>query len=129
MPLTTDIQFRIIVYALLSGLLIGAIFDLYRIIRGSNVNKFIMAIEDIMFGILTALIIFTFLLYTNYAFLGIYVYIFMIVSFLLYLKFVSNIVVRFELSFIEATSKILRIIFKNFIYPFRVIFYNMTGKK
>ena len=49
MLLNTGIQFSIIMYAILAGILTGAMFDLYRIIRGSNVNKVIIAIEDILF--------------------------------------------------------------------------------
>ena len=40
MPLDTNIQFSIILYALLAGILTGLMFDLYRIIRGSKVPKF-----------------------------------------------------------------------------------------
>ena len=47
MLLNTGIQFSIIMYAILAGILTGAMFDLYRIIRGSNVNKVIIAILDI----------------------------------------------------------------------------------
>ena len=78
MPLPTNIQFSIILYALLAGILTGAMFDLYRIIRGSKIPKAIIVIEDILFWVLAAMIVFTFLLYTNYAFLGAYVYVFMI---------------------------------------------------
>ena len=84
MPLPTQIQFHIISYSFLSGILTGMMFDLYRIIRGNNVNKAIIIIEDILFSILAALIVFSFLLYTNYAFLGLYVYMFMIISFIFY---------------------------------------------
>ena len=97
MPLETNVQFSIIVYALLAGVLTGAMFDLYRIIRGSKVPKFIIVIEDILFWILAAMIVFAFLLYTNYAFLGVYVYVFMLISLALYIKFVSNICIKFEL--------------------------------
>ena len=128
MPLDTNIQFSIILYALLAGILIGLMFDLYRIIRGSKVSKFIIAIEDTLFWILAAMIIFAFLLYTNYAFLGAYVYIFMLISLGLYMKFISNRCIRFELEVVNILSKVFRIIFKNIIYPFKIIFYNITGK-
>ena len=124
MPLKTDVQFSIILYAMLAGILTGAMFDLYRIIRGSNVNKIVIAIEDILFWILAAMAVFTFLLYTNYAFLGAYVYIFMIISLTLYIRFISNICIKFELKLISALGKMFRVIFKNFIYPFKVIFHN-----
>ena len=116
MPLKTDVQFSIILYAMLAGILTGAMFDLYRIIRGSNVNKIVIAIEDILFWILAAMAVFTFLLYTNYAFLGAYVYIFMIISLTLYIRFISNICIKFELKLISALGKMFRVIFKNFIY-------------
>ena len=120
MLLNTGIQFSIIMYAILAGILTGAMFDLYRIIRGSNVNKVIIAIEDILFWILAAMIVFAFLLYTNYAFLGAYVYIFMILSLALY--------IRFELKLVNILAKVFRVIFKHLIYPFKVIFHNIIGK-
>ena len=128
MPLDTNIQFSIILYALLAGILTGLMFDLYRIIRGGKVPKFIIAIEDTLFWILAAMIIFAFLLYTNYAFLGAYVYIFMLISLGLYMKFISKRCIKFELGVINVTSKVCRIIFKNIIYPFKVVFYNIIGK-
>lgn len=128
MLLNTGIQFSIIMYAILAGILTGAMFDLYRIIRGSNVNKVIIAIEDILFWILAAMIVFAFLLYTNYAFLGAYVYIFMILSLALYIRFISHICVKFELKLVNILAKVFRVIFKHLIYPFKVIFHNIIGK-
>lgn len=128
MPLSTDIQFNIILYALLAGILTGLMFDLYRIIRGSEVPKFIVVIEDILFWVLSAMIVFAFLLYTNYAFLGAYVYVFMIISLALYMKFISNSCLKLELKIVSVLGKIFRVIFKNVIYPFKIIIYSITGK-
>ena len=128
MPLDTNMQFSIILYALLAGILTGLMFDLYRIIRGSKVPKIIIVVEDILFWGLAAMVVFAFLLYTNYAFLGVYVYAFMLISLGLYMKFVSNKCIRFELKVVNGVGKMLRVIFKNIIYPFKFIFYNITGK-
>ena len=128
MPLDTNIQFSIILYALLAGILTGLMFDLYRIIRGSKIPQIIIVVEDTLFWILSAMVIFTFLLYTNYAFLGAYVYAFMLISLGLYMKFVSNKCIKLELEVVNAVSKALRVIFKNIMYPFKIIFYNITGK-
>ena len=128
MPLDTNIQFSIIFYALLAGILTGFMFDLYRIIRGSKVPKAIIVVEDTLFWVLAAMVIFTFLLYTNYAFLGVYVYAFMLISLGLYMRFVSNRCIRFELEIVNGAGKMFRVIFKNVIYPFKIIFYNITGK-
>ncbi|MDZ4957047.1 spore cortex biosynthesis protein YabQ, partial [Clostridium perfringens] len=86
MPLPIGIQFDIVIYSIVSGILIGVLFDLYNIIRGVKIPKIIIIIEDVLFWILTAIIVFTFLLYINYAFLGPYVYIFMIITLIIYLK-------------------------------------------
>ena len=128
MPLDTNVQFSIILYALLAGILTGLMFDLYRIIRGSKVPKVVIVIEDTLFWVLAAMVIFAFLLYTNFAFLGPYVYIFMLISLAIYMKFISNKCIYFELYVVNAVGKVFRIIFKNISYPFKIIFHNITGK-
>ena len=123
MPLDTNIQCSIILYALLAGILTGLMFDLYRIIRGSKVPKVIIVVEDILFWGLAAMVVFAFLLYTNYAFLGVYVYAFMLISLGLYMKFVSNKCIRFELKVVNGVGKMLRVIFKNIIYTYDITTY------
>ena len=128
MPLPTDIQFSIIFYAIIAGILTGAMFDLYRIIRGNINVKVIIVIEDILFWVLAAMIVFAFLLYKNYAFLGPYVYVFMLISLAVYIKFISESVIKAEVIILNMIIKVSRKLFKNLIYPFKVIFYNLTGK-
>lgn len=129
MPLSIDVQFNIVMYSILSGVLIGIMFDLYNIIRGVKIPKIIIILEDILFWVLTAIIVFTFLLYTNYAFLGPYVYIFMIITLMIYLKLISPIVLKLERYIIDKVSKVIRILFKNLIYPIKIIYYSICGKK
>lgn len=128
MPLSTSAQFNIILYSILAGILTGSMFDIYRIIRGSKVPKIIVVIEDILFWILAALVVFCFLLYTNYAFLGVYVYLFMLATLFVYLKLVSQIFFKIEIRILNFLGKLSRILFKNIMYPFKVIFYNIMGK-
>lgn len=129
MPLELRVQFDIVIYSLIAGLLTGIFFDAYRVIRGSKVNKILMWIEDLLFWILCAIIIFTFLLYFNYAFLGTYVYLFMFLSLILYFKLVSNKVVKIEEIIKMELLKVLRITFKNLIYPLKIILEKMDDKK
>ena len=128
MLLDINIQFKIVIFAILSGIIIGFLFDIYREFRGVCKNKILITIEDILFWILAAMIVFAFLLYTNYAFLGAYVYIFMILSLALYIRFISDICVKFELKLVNILAKVFRVIFKHLIYPFKVIFHNIIGK-
>ena len=129
MPLPINVQFNIVLYSILSGILIGVLYDLYNIIRGAKVPKIIIMVEDILFWIFTSLAVFTFLLYQNYAFLNPYVYVFMIVTLVIYLKFISPIVLKIELYLISIFGKMIRVVFKTVIYPFKVIFYSISGKR
>lgn len=129
MPLKIDIQLNILIYSILSGILVGILFDLYNIIRGKKIPKIIIVVEDILFWILTAIIIFTFLLYNNYAFLGPYVYIFMIITIIFYLKLISPKILKVEMYIISKLSYLIRIILKNLIYPVKIIYYIICGKK
>lgn len=129
MPLSLDIQFDIVIYSILSGVLVGILFDLYNIIRGVKIPKIIIIIEDILFWILTAVIVFTFLLYMNYAFLGPYVYIFMILTLIIYLKIISPTVLKLEIYIINKVGKFIRVLLKNLVYPIKIMYYSVSGKK
>ncbi len=128
MPLEIGVQLDIIFYTFLSGILVGILFDEYRIIRGSNTIKIISIIEDILFWILTAIIIFIFLLYNSYAFLGMYVYVFIIISLNLYFKFISKYIIIIEKFIGKVIIKALRVIFKHLIYPIKLFMLKISNK-
>lgn len=121
MLLPLSVQFRIVIYSIVSGILTGILFDLYRVIRGVNIPKFIQLIQDFLFWILCGIVIFIFLLYVNYAFLGPYVYVFLVLGVLLYLRFVSVFFRRTEQKVRLGIYKVARIFFKNLIYGIRII--------
>lgn len=129
MPLKLNVQVDIVVYSILAGILVGILFDFYKIIRGVKIPKVVMIIEDLLFWILTALVVFVFLLLNNYAFLGPYVYIFMIITLLFYIKLISPIIVNIERKLISFFISFLRIVLKNLVYPIKIIYYNLLGKK
>ena len=129
MPLKLNVQIDIVVYSILAGILIGILFDFYKIIREIKIPKIVIVIEDLLFWILTALVIFVFLLLNNYAFLGPYVYAFMIVTLLLYIKIISPIILNIERKFISVFWGAIRIVLKNTVYPIKIIYYNLLRKK
>lgn len=128
MPLDLKVQFDIIIYSILSGMLIGVLFDVYRLIRGMNVPNLIKAIEDILYGILCAIIVFTFLLYYNYAFLGPYVYLFIGITLILYFKFISKYFVNIEKIIGLVVIKLFRRTGKIIGYPFKLLLSKMGMK-
>ncbi|PRR83330.1 spore cortex biosynthesis protein YabQ [Clostridium vincentii] len=128
MPLQLNVQFNIVMYSVLAGVLTGILFDIYRILRGVKIPKVIIVIEDLLFWSLCTLIIFTFLLYTNYAFLGVYVYIFIFIALALYFKIFSRFVVMIENRIGKIIFKVFRVAIKTFLYPFRVILKKMGNK-
>ena len=129
MPLAINMQVDIVVFSFIAGIIIGILFDIYRIFRGINKIKIITIIEDLLFWFLSALIIFTFLLYINYAFLTLYVYIFMAASLGIYLRFFSRTFYDVEKQFVKKIYKLLRVFFKNILYPFKIVIYKVTDKR
>lgn len=128
MPLKLDVQLNIVIYSLIAGGITGILFDAYRLIRGVKIPRFLIFIEDILFWILCSLAIFSFLLYTNYAFLGVYVYLFIFISLALYFKLVSNYIINWERFIAKVAYKLLKVIFKNFMYPFKIFLSKMGNK-
>ena len=129
MPLGLNMQINLVIYSLIGGLITGALFDIYRGIRGLNSIKILTIIEDILFCILIALVIFTFLLYTNYAFLTPYVYILIIIAMILYFRFISGFFYSGEITITRTLYKLLRILLKNVWYPLKIIAYKITDKR
>lgn len=127
MIMTLLIQFKIIFFSLIAGMLTGLLFDNYRIFRGFNTHKIVLIIEDLLFWTLCALIIFIFLLYTNYAFMGFYVYLYITLGVLIYLKFISHAFIKIQSSIVKSIIKFIRILFNFITYPIKIIFYK--GKK
>lgn len=129
MIISMDHQLNLLVFSFLSGFIIGILFDFYRIIRGKNEgNKVITVVEDILFWILVAIIVFIFLLYTNYAYIGFYVYLFILLGMLFYIKFISKSIIKFLINILSILGRFLRVTFNILIMPFEILFYKLKEK-
>lgn len=123
MVLTNFTQFNLLFYSFIAGIFTGILFDIYRVIRGLELpNKVLGFIEDLLFWILTAIIIFIFLLYSNDAIIGIYVYLFIAMGIYIYIKLLSKKLVYVEVRVIMSFITIIRVILNLIIYPFRLLF-------
>ncbi|MDP4178916.1 MAG: spore cortex biosynthesis protein YabQ [Bacillota bacterium] len=124
------VQIRSVFVSITAGLIVGILFDLYRIFRGfNNPNKYITFFEDILFWTLSAILVFIFLLRTNYAYVGLYVYAFIGLGLYLYIRIISKVYIKIQYLIIKKVSKAVRIIRNIIFYPFRLLFYKKKSKK
>lgn len=130
MLVSIQFQFNVLFFSLLSGVLVGILFDVYRVSRGmgksGNVITFIC---DLLFWLLASIVIFIFLLYTSYAYIGIYVYLYIALGTYCYYKILSKSLIYFLVSASKASAKFIRITKNYILYPFELIFYNINSKK
>lgn len=122
-------QFYLIFFSLLSGIITGIFYDIYRIIRGSkDINKIISFIEDTLFWILSGIFIFIFLLITDNAYIGAYVYLNIFIGVYIYLKLISSKFLLSQHKLFNVIGKFMRITINLILYPFEFIIYLIRSK-
>lgn len=131
MVISISKQIGLLIFSFISGIITGVFFDFYRGIRGNtNINSIVKTIEDILFWCLAGVVIFIFLLYNNCAFIGAYVYLWIVIGLYVYLFFVSKYVYPIFTWGITGLCKIVRIIVNTIVYPFKILIYKLkTNKK
>lgn len=122
-------QLYLILFSLLSGIITGVFYDLYRIIRGPKyINKIITFIEDILFWILSGIFIFIFLLITDSAYIGTYIYLNIFIGIYIYFKLISFKFLLYQKKLFNAIGKFIRITINLILYPFELIIYVIMSK-
>ena len=112
-------QLQLFFIFLLNGLLIGLLFDFFRILRRAiKTIDFITYVEDALFWILTGFIILYSIFTYNNGEIRLFMFLAIILGILIYLVFISNILLNISLSFIEVVKKILITIFNIIKIPF-----------
>lgn len=123
-------QVNLIIFSLLSGIITGVFFDIYRLIRGfGNPNKILTVIQDLLFWILTAIVVFVFLMYTNEGYLNFYVYICLILGVYLYLKLLSKAFIKLQYRTLRFNGKMVRVVLNTILYPINLLIYKLKLKK
>ncbi|AYD41277.1 spore cortex biosynthesis protein YabQ [Clostridium fermenticellae] len=122
-------QLQCFIFSITAGIITGVLFDIYKVIRGyGKINKFVSFFEDLLFWILAAIIVFIFLIITDYIYIGFYVYMLIVIGIYIYIKLFSKWFVRIWTNILKAITKGFRI-FKNVIvYPFALLAYNIKIK-
>jgi len=123
-------QIKLIIFSLLSGIITGVFFDIYRLIRGfGNPNKILTIIQDLLFWILTSIVIFVFLMYTNGGYINFYVYVCLIIGVYLYLKLLSKVFIKVQYRSLTFNAKLFRVARNIILYPLELLFYRLKIKK
>ncbi len=125
-------QLQLFFIFLINGLLIGLLFDFFRILRKAiKTADFITYIEDALFWILTGLIILYSIFTYNNGEIRLFMFFAIILGILIYLIFISKIILNISLSIINVIKKIFNIVFniikiplKFFMKLLKKIFFN-----
>lgn len=107
---------------LLNGVIIGFLFDIFRILRKSfKTSDIVTYIEDILFWIFTGIII----LYSIFTFNNGEIRLFMIIAVIIgsgiYLLYISAYVIKINVTIILFCKKIIYKIFSILIFPIKII--------
>lgn len=129
MILSITQQLRCIIFSLFAGIITGVLFDLYRLMRGfNNINKILTFLEDILFWIFAAIVVFIFLLLMDCVYIGIYVYAWITLGAYLYIKMLSKIFLNFQYRFLKSFTRLFRVLRNIILYPFILVIYAIRTK-
>ncbi len=111
---------------ILNGILIGLLFDFFRILRKTfKTNNIITYMQDIVFWVITGILI----LYTVFTFnngdLRLYVFLGIFLGCIIYLIILSKYFIKINVSILLKIKKSIKFIF-NFIFkPFKILKYSI----
>lgn len=130
-------QFISFIYFIITGIILGIVFDCFRILRKSfKTSDIITNIEDILFGIITGSILLASIFLFNNGELRLYIFIGISTGTLLYILTVSKYFIKINTAIINFIKQIiilvtkpiiilLKFIKKLFIKPISFIFINI----
>lgn len=123
---TADAQLVSLIVSVFAGLVIGLLFDLYRTINYyTRPPRAFLYFMDLLFWIITGIIVFIVLLNADFAMIRMYTFAGMALGVFIYVKVFSEYILRFYRGGIYVIVKFIRLTFITLMLPFKV-FYNIT---
>lgn len=111
-------QANLFLIFVINGVLIGLLFDTFRILRKSfKTSDIITTIEDILFWIITGIIILYSIFIFNNGEIRFFMFIGIFLGATLYMLLLSNYIIKASVVVITITKRIVFFIFKIIIYP------------
>ena len=106
----------------LTGVVIGILFDFFRILRRTiKTSNIITYIEDVLFWILTGLLVLYNIWYFNNGEIRIFMFLGIIMGVLIYMSTISSILVKIFTKLLQTIIKVLELPFKAIFSFFRKI--------
>lgn len=119
---TVESQAYIFLLTVYGGVLIGFVYDLYRIFRYfSKPKKIATLVEDLIFWIIVSIIALATLIFSNWGELRGYVFLGFICGALIYTKLLSKPVITLIVYLVRIFIKVLKYVVSILTYPFRII--------
>ena len=107
----------------INGVIIGLLFDIFRILRKSfKTSDIITIIEDILFWILTGFIILYSIFVFNNGQIRFFMFIGIFLGVMLYMLLLSKYIIKVSVTIISIVKKVLEFIFKILIFPIQSIY-------
>ncbi|QEK11085.1 spore cortex biosynthesis protein YabQ [Crassaminicella thermophila] len=121
-------QMYVFLATLYGGIIIGFIYDLYRIFRCIfKPKKLATIIEDLIFWIVISITAVSVLLFSNEGQLRFYTFLGFFAGVLLYNRILSNFIIKIIIVFLRALKKVLLKILKGVIYPIKLLINFLSG--
>ena len=115
-------QIQLFFIFIINGLLIGLLFDFFRILRKAiKTSDFITYIEDVLFWIFTGLIILYSIFTYNNGEIRLFMFIAILVGIIIYMALISKFIISANMLIINTVKKIFSTIFKIIKIPLNLI--------
>lgn len=116
-------QAYIFLWSVIGGMLIAFIYDAFRIKRKAvRTRSIIIYIEDLLYWIIVAVVMFFILFYSNEGEIRGYIFIGAVLGVILYILLLSKIIIGSAMFVIKIIYKILSTVWKILTYPFKLIY-------
>lgn len=110
------------IYFIITGMILGIIFDVFRILRKTfKTSDIVTNIQDILFGIITGIILLSSIFLFNNGELRLYLFIGISFGILIYMLLISKYFIKINVAIINFIKKIIILSTKPFIILFKFI--------
>ena len=107
----------------IEGIIIGLIFDIFRILRRSfKTADIVTYIEDILFWLITGILILYTIFVFNYGKIRFFMFVGIFLGAMLYMLLISRYIIKISVTAIEFIKKTILFFLKIVIFPFQFIY-------